>query len=64
MTYFRVKSEKLLNCRIVELLNCLIAKLVNRHLLYFVVKQAFFAAAGSGAFPSAADWKAHDKKTA
>ena len=34
-----------------------------RHLLYFVVKQAFFAAAGSGAFPSATNWKAHDKKT-
>ena len=35
-----------------------------RHLLYFVVKQAVFAGAGRGAFPSAADWKAHDKEIA
>jgi len=30
--------------------------------LYCIAKQAFFAAAGSEAFPSETDWKAHDKK--
>ena len=39
-------------------------KEIKRHLLYYVAKQAIFAVEGCGAFPSATDWKAHDKKIA